>query len=390
MEPTLSPGTEGEISTGRPTRTERDTATGRLLAAYRTDGDTRARDRLVQLYLPLVESFAKRYGMRGAEHEDLVQVGSIGLLNAIERFDPGRGDEFAAFAVATIAGEIKRHLRDRTRTVRLPRRLEEASLRLPTVRESLTAKLGRAPSSRELAAELGVDEGDLPVLDGPAALPELAEEAATDGALDEHLLLAGVFDVLDDSERQIIYLRFVRELSRREVAAELGMTAEQLRRRTRAAMGKMRTQLEQSAMAVVLQDDEESALLPSAPGPPPARGPRKPGAARRSKRTNSGGERSGRILVRMPPPIHHDLAAAAEREGVSLNRFITGTLSAAIGRQDGVEGAPRSPSTADGTGLRVREVPRWLPAAIVANIVVVVVAALVALVLLAIAWQNGW
>jgi RNA polymerase sigma-B factor len=329
--------------------------------------------------------------MRGAEHEDLVQVGSIGLLNAIERFDPGRGEEFAAFAVPTIAGEIKRHLRDRTRTVRLPRRLEEASLRLPAVRHGLTAKLGRAPSSRELADELGVDEGELPVLEGPGALPEQAENAATDGALDEHLLLTGAFDALDDSERQIVYLRFVRELSRREVAAELGMSADQLRRRTRAAMGKMRTQLEQGAMAVGLQEAEEPALAASAPEPAPARGPRKRGVTRRSKRSSSSGERSGRILVRMPPPVHHDLAAAAEREGVSLNRFITDTLSEAIGRQDGVEDAPRSTSTADaGTGLRAREVPRWLPAAIVANIVVVVVAALVALVLLAMAWQNGW
>ena len=127
------------------TRTERETATGRLLVAYHTDGDDRARERLVQLYLPLVEAFANRYRVHGAERDDLVQVGSIGLLNAIERFDPKRGDEFAAFAVPTIAGEIKRHLRDRSKTVRLPRQLAEASVRLPAVREQMTARLGRAP-----------------------------------------------------------------------------------------------------------------------------------------------------------------------------------------------------------------------------------------------------
>ena len=136
--------------------------------AYHTDGDDRARERLVQLYLPLVEALANRYRLRGAERDDLVQVGSIGLLNAIERFDPKRGDEFAAFAVPTIAGEIKRHLRDRSKTVRLPRQLAEASVRLPAVREQITARLGRAPDSRELAEALGVEEADLPVLESPA------------------------------------------------------------------------------------------------------------------------------------------------------------------------------------------------------------------------------
>src|SRR5690349_6095206 len=139
--------------TGQLQRTERETATGRLLLAYRTGGDDRARDRLVQLYLPLVETLANRYLVNGVEREDLVQVGSIGLLNAIERFDPKRGEEFAAFAVPTVAGEMKRHLRDRSATVRLPRPLHEASMRLPAAREALTSRLGRPPAAAELATE---------------------------------------------------------------------------------------------------------------------------------------------------------------------------------------------------------------------------------------------
>mgnify|MGYP001053472669 CR=1 FL=1 len=107
-------------------RTDRDTATGRLIHAYRDGGDERARTRLVELYMPLVEALAHRHERRGAEHDDLVQAGSIGLLNAIDRFDPKRGEEFVAFAVPTVAGEIKRYLRDRAATVRLPRRLHEA------------------------------------------------------------------------------------------------------------------------------------------------------------------------------------------------------------------------------------------------------------------------
>ncbi len=374
-------------------RSERETVTGRLLAAYRTDGDSRARDRLVELYLPLVESFANRYDMPGAEREDLVQVGSIGLLNAIERFDPKRSEEFAAFAVPNIAGEIKRHLRDRTRTVRLPRRLEEASARLPAARELLTTGLGRAPTTRELAAELEVDEDELPLLARPGVLPEPDDEAASDNGLDERLLLSGAFDMLDHSERQIVYLRFVRELSRREAAAELGMTVDQLRRRTRAALGKLRTQLEQSAMLVEGRENEQEPR--AAPTPTNSRGstrgPTASASTRRPSRSTGAAKRSGRILLRMPPPIHDDLAAAAEREGVSLNRFITGKLTEAINTQDDVQGGrPARAASGEASGLRASEVPRWLPGAIVANIVVVVVAALIALAMLVIAWQNGW
>src|SRR3954471_6925147 len=152
-------------------RTARDTATGRLMSAYREGGDERARTRLVELYMPLVEALAHRHERRGAEHEDLVQAGSIGLLHAIDRFDPKRGDEFVAFAVPTVAGEMKRHLRDRASTVRLPRRLHEASMRLPAVREELTTKRGRPPTADELAAELGVTHQDLARMQSAAGSP---------------------------------------------------------------------------------------------------------------------------------------------------------------------------------------------------------------------------
>jgi RNA polymerase sigma-B factor len=326
----------------------------------------------VELYLPLVEAFANRYRVHGEERDDLVQVGSIGLLNAIERFDPKRGDEFAAFAVPTIAGEIKRHLRDRCKTVRLPRRLEEASMRLPAVREQMTARLGRAPDLRELAEELGVAEEDLPVLESPADLPEEAMEATTDGGLEDHLLLTGAFDILDETERRIVYLRFVREVSRREAAAELGMTADQLRRRTRAALAKLRAELEDSAFPNIAHEnrDEADEPEPEATLAPEANqnGAAGPAQPRRA------GERSGRILVRMPPPMHDELAEAAEREAVSLNQHITNVLGSALHAEH--HGAPPA--------------PRWLPAAIVANIVVLTLACVAAVILLLLAWQQGW
>jgi len=337
--------------------------------AYHADGDDRARDRLVQLYLPLVEAFANRYRVHGAERDDLVQVGSIGLLNAIERFDQTRGDEFAAFAVPTIAGEIKRHLRDRSKTVRLPRRLEEASVRLPAVREQMTAQLGRAPDSRELADELGVAEADLPVLESPAGLPEPVVSTA-DGDLEDHLVLTGAFDVLDETERQIVYLRFVREVSRREAAAELGMTADQLRRRTRAALAKLRAELEGSAFPNIAPDNRPEADEPAPEATPAPEANQNGGAAGPAQRRRAG-ERNGRILVRVPPPMHEELAQAAEREGVSLNQYLTKVLDSALHA-----GTP--------------PVPRWLPAAIVTDAVMLTLFFVAAVILLLVAWKQGW
>ena len=136
------------LTLGRQERSVRDTATARLLGAYRENDDARARERLVKLYMPLVEGLAHRHDRRGAEHDDLVQAGSIGLLNAIERFDPKRGEEFVAFAVPTVAGEMKRHLRDRAATVRLPRSLHEASVRLAASARRTHRRIGTGAHRR--------------------------------------------------------------------------------------------------------------------------------------------------------------------------------------------------------------------------------------------------
>jgi RNA polymerase sigma-B factor len=377
-------------------RSDRDTATGRLLGAYRDHGDTRARERLVELYMPLVEMLAHRHDMPGAERDDLVQAGSIGLLNAIERFDPERGEEFAAFAVPTIAGEIKRHIRDRTETVRLPRQLQEASARLPRARDQLTARLGRPPGPTELAGELGVSAEDVARLEG-TSVGSVHDNAANGGdseldASEARLLLADAFRTLDDTDRRIVYLRFVRERSRREVADELGMSQSALARRTSAALSKLRSELEgrafeRGARAPVRVAGEaperapaQSAAAPeSAPAPTPeiaaaAAGRPSPEPAPDPKARAA---YSGRLMLRMPQSLHAELAQAAEREEVSLNQFITNTLSAAIAWNSNGEREPAPP-------------PRWLPAAIVTNIVVVAIAGVIALVLLFVAWQQGW
>jgi RNA polymerase sigma-B factor len=360
---------------------ERETATGRLLRAYKEAGDTRARDRLVDLYLPLVETFAHRYERPGTEHDDLVQAGSVGLLNAIERYDRRRGEVFTAFAVPTIVGEIKRHVRDRTAMVKLPRPLQEAGARLPRARSDLTARLQRPPSDAELAAELGIPREDLARLEEAGRAQNLADgsggdvsDPETDRELDlsdDRLELAGAFRVLDPTERAIVNLRFVKDLSRKKTANELGMSEGQLSRRTQAALAKLRNELERGAsgrFAPARKAVEKPA--PESPSTPPPEAKPKEG-------------HSGRLLLRMPQSLHAELASAAEREEVSLNQFITNTLSAAMKWRQADDQANRGPDP-------LRPSPRWLPAAIVTNMVLVAVAGIVAVILLLVAWQQGW
>lgn len=326
-----------EHPTGHPTRSERETATGRLLIAYREEGDGRARDRLAQLYLPLVEAFASRCGGSGAEYEDLVKVGATALLGAIDRCDPRRGDEFLAFAIPAIADDIRRHLREVTQA----------------------ARLAEDPAEHGAAAP-------------PGASGELE--------LDERILLADVFHQLDDAERALIYLRLVREMGGQETAEQLGMSEDRLRRSTRAALAKLRGELEHSAFPGTPQARARSGNGPAAevgasdtlPRAASAHGVDENG---RPDSPSTKAEYSGRILVRMPQTLHDELARAAKSERVSLNQFITNALSAAIGWH-------RPPHVG-------RRTPGWLPAAVVTNIVVVVLAGIAAMILLLVALDQG-
>jgi RNA polymerase sigma factor (sigma-70 family) len=272
--------------------------------------------------------------------------------------------------------------------VKLPRSLQETAARLPAAREELTARLGRMPTSSELAASLGVTPDDLARIAAAqqAQVLDDSEAGLTDddgkGALDlseERLQLAGAFRALDSTEQRIVYLRFVKDLSRKQAADELGISEGQLTRRTHAALAKLRGELERTA---------SGQRTPAPADEPPSRaqvgerrGGEKPTQTAPEERPKDG--HSGRLLLRMPQSLHAELAEAAEREEVSLNQFITNTLAAAMrwhrpdGQANDAEEEPRSS-------------PRWLPAAIVTNIVVVAIAGIVALVLLVVAWQQGW
>jgi RNA polymerase sigma-B factor len=480
-----------ENAGGKRHRGEKAADTTGLLHAYLERGDITARERLVELYLPLVESFAHRYE-RTEDYDDLFQAGCIGLINAIDRFDLTRGGELAAFAVPNIVGEIKRHLRDRTTSVRMPRPIQELRARAIRCETELSATLQRRPTSAEVARELGADRED--VARALAARPVEGEQReaslveGTQDALDlsdERLALASAFEVLDERERQIVYQRFVRDRSRSQVAQDLGISERHLSRQTHAALAKLREHLERAGSAAPLKGlgPAVASAHPDASRESRGQTPRQPfpkfsepGARRGDRKLHGGrpggsGERrdlpytvsvmrhhgnadgnewtahveelpgceahgrsaaeavrriedaievwiddavahgreipdprsavsySGRLMLRMPRSLHAELSSAAETEGVSLNQFITTSLDHALasppaGANERAENGggdgrplPRILGRVPATGLSG---PGLLRIAIVVNLIVVLVAGILAVVILIAGSQQGW
>ena len=229
-----------------------------LLEAYRLNRDRVARDHLVEELMPLVRSLARRYAGRGEPLEDLVQVGAIGLIKAIDRFDLERGVELSTYAVPTILGEIRRHFRDRSWGVHVPRRMKELSLRVSRVVDDLSSELGRSPTVAEIATAAEVEEEDviealetarahtstslsIPVdASGELTLIDLlGEDEVGYEALERGSVVRTGLDELDERERRIVVLRFLHGLTQSEIAAELGisqMHVSRLLRRSLAAM----------------------------------------------------------------------------------------------------------------------------------------------------------
>ncbi|PRY14752.1 RNA polymerase sigma-28 (SigD/FliA/WhiG) subunit [Kineococcus rhizosphaerae] len=200
---------------------------------------SRLREDLTRRNLPLAEHLAARFLGRGEPHDDLVQVATIGLLKALDRFDPGRGVPFGAYAVPTMLGEIKRHFRDRGWAMRVPRRVQEAGRVLADARESLTHELGRAPTVVELAQRTGREPDDVvEVLESANAYSTLPLDTGSPtspvlslGADDEALesvenreALRPLLAALPPRERRILALRFVRGMSQAQIAAEVGIS----------------------------------------------------------------------------------------------------------------------------------------------------------------------
>ena len=141
-----------------PDRGARAEEDRRLLARYHEHGDPAAREQLVERFLPLARQLARRYQRGGEQLDDLVQVASLGLLKAIDRFDPARETAFSSFAVPTILGELKRHFRDKGWSVRVPRDLQELSVKVDRIGEELSRELGRAPTPAEIGQRVGVSQ----------------------------------------------------------------------------------------------------------------------------------------------------------------------------------------------------------------------------------------
>jgi RNA polymerase sigma-B factor len=312
--------------------------------------DVDTRSRVIESHLPLVRGIARRYAGRGEPVEDLVQVGTIGLIKAVDRFDPTRGRDLAALARPSIESEIRHHLRDHSNVLRVPRTDREVAARLDATAAGMAARDGRTPVPADVAAEAGVEQGR-------AAQATRAARAAHAQALDEgrapaheeadaveaHLLVARGTAALDEREQRLLHLRYAEDLSQAEIAAELGLSQAHVSRLLRAALDHLRREV----------DGED----PNAAAPPAAAPQR----------------RSGRLLLRLPQSLHGELAAAAEREGVPLNTFIAGSLASSVGWQD-PDGAP------------VRPRGRRRSTLLLVNAIVIAAAAATGIALLVAAW----
>jgi RNA polymerase sigma-B factor len=211
--------------------------------------DPAVREELITSNLGLAHQLARRFLHRGEPLDDLVQVGAVGLVAAARRFDPKRGVPFVAYAVPTIDGELRRHLRDRASAVRIPRREQELAAMLRRTAQLASQRLGREASLAETAAAAGVSPAEagnaLVCAEAPAPLASLAKRASATAAAEmeaceQRALVDDLLDMLDPRERQIVRLRFGDDLSQHEIARRLSMSQSQASRVLRGALEKLR------------------------------------------------------------------------------------------------------------------------------------------------------
>src|SRR2546426_7146777 len=235
-----------------------------LLRRYHEHGDLQAREQLIEQYMSLVRSLARRYAYRGEQLEDLVQIGAIGLIKAIDRFDLDRGVELTTYATPNIIGEIKRHFRDKGWSVRVPRGLQELNVQLSKLIEQLTVQLGRSPTIPELAKAAGVEEEEvLEALESGRAYSSLSLSQGTgqeDGeeldpleslgevehqyeVSEDRAVLAPGFRALDDRERRILHLRFFEGLTQSQIAQQVGISQMHVSRLIRRSLEKIREEI---------------------------------------------------------------------------------------------------------------------------------------------------
>ena len=238
----------------------------RLLERYHHHGDRAAREALVDRFLPLARQLARRYQRGGEPLDDLIQVASLGLLKAIDRFEPSRHTAFSSFAVPTILGELKRHFRDRGWSVRVPRDLQELSVRVDRVAEDMSRDLGRAPTPAEIAANIGVsteqvmeareaagayraisldrprDDDD----EGDGMTETMGVEDPGFGLAEDAATVERLMAVLGDREREVLRLRFAEDLTQSEIGLRVGVSQMHVSRLIRQAVARLREAAEEA------------------------------------------------------------------------------------------------------------------------------------------------
>jgi RNA polymerase sigma-B factor len=238
--------------------------TRELFARYRADGDEEARDELVEMYLNLVKYLASRFRNRGEPIDDLIQVGTIGLIKAVDRFDVERAVEFTTYATPTIVGELKRHFRDKGWAIKVPRRLQELSFKVNQAIDALTQRLQRTPLVPEIAEYLGVTPDEvLEALETSEAynFVSLESDRNTDGGesfsileyvgkddqlmaiVEDRTTLSAALKLLTPQEQQVLYLRFFQGLTQTEIARRMQISQMQVSRLLRRTLRILRENL---------------------------------------------------------------------------------------------------------------------------------------------------
>jgi RNA polymerase sigma-B factor len=237
-----------------------------LFERLRRDGDIRAREELVSRFLPLAKRLAARYHSAGEPYDDLVQVASLGLVKAVDRFDLGRGVSFTTYAVPTIAGELKRHFRDNSWAVHVPRGLRDRALQVHATIKELSERTGECPPNDELADRLSLSEGqvddalgalgafDAISLDGPAyqgSEPDAQTRGDTVGVMDsdyeraeDRATLQEALKQIPSRDRQVLRMRFMEDRTQSDIAAHIGVSQMQVSRILRRAIERLRHAIE--------------------------------------------------------------------------------------------------------------------------------------------------
>ncbi len=237
------------------------TDSGELFVRWQKHGDQRAREELVERFLPLARKLARRYAGPREPFEDLMQVASLGLVKAVDRFDTGRGTAFSSFAVPTILGELKRYFRDLGWSVHVPRGAQELALKVEEAQQQLTTKTGRPPSVQDLAVylEMSIEDVlealetasahhstslDAPREDGEEESGSLAdafgEEDERYELIDASVTIATAARQLSARERRVLVLRFVEDLTQTQIADQIGVSQMQVSRILRRALSRLR------------------------------------------------------------------------------------------------------------------------------------------------------